>query len=339
MSQSGDDPSSSPLFSTPPNEIYFAEKTLEEGITKDILADEMITTSPKIKLNSLEKELMTEKVVKTEEMANEGGSIETFSEDIDKLNESMTKNLWNLDQQHSLVEDKCLPFCEEENASEDNKKLNKNMNNEEENGNICHKTEKHNEPSLLKFNNDLLIDINSQKILRESTSPVIFFSPNNTKISEMPIKQNKQDITNSNTLKSNNLLTTTTTSTISCLKMSNSIADLLPSRFPIEEGENKNNKGSSKLETIAAKTAKMAYSATFNNTFPSSFQFGEGDMNNENKNIVGEIKIFQKPLDTTAMSVAHNHKGEGLFKILKHPKINFCKSLWQFDFFFIPKSL
>uniref|UniRef100_A0A1I8BTB2 Uncharacterized protein n=1 Tax=Meloidogyne hapla TaxID=6305 RepID=A0A1I8BTB2_MELHA len=301
MSQSGDDPSSSsPPFSTPPNEIYLAEKTITEGgIAKNISStEETITTSSGAKINSLEEEPMTEKIIKTKE-----DNIETCTEGDNKLDESMNKNLASLDQQTPL-EDKFKSFSEEDIDEE----LNEDMNHEEEKSKILQISQQQDDSPLPKTNNELLIDVSSQRMLRSSASPVIFFSPNNTKMPETSLEEGLND---SETLKSSNtLLITTTTSNIPCMKMSASIADLLPSRFPTEENEKKNKRGS-KLETLAARQAKMVYSATFNNTFPNS-----------SENIGKEKKmISQKPLEGASSGV-HNNRGKNNTKNNIPAKVN-----------------
>ncbi|CAK5057361.1 unnamed protein product [Meloidogyne enterolobii] len=316
--QSEDDPSStSPLlFSTPPNEIYFGETTIEEGgegIEKIISTEEKIISETKI--NFVDEPM---KRVNAEEGSHKGeGGLERQPDAFGT----------SLNQQNSL-EDKFKSFSMEENEEENVGELNEDMDFKEEKRENHKISQEKNDSSAAKIN------INNNEILVSSqmmddkpcASSVIFFSPNNnTKMEEILMEQGEdsekqgedseakldlpEDLSTKNNReeehedpeplqsfsnKNSNLLgTTPTTSSISCIKMSASIADLLPSRFPIEENEqNKNNKKESKLEGLAAKTAKMVYSATFNNTFPSCE--GEGSMGKEDMKIK---KLNQKPLE------------------------------------------
>uniref|UniRef100_A0A915M931 Uncharacterized protein n=1 Tax=Meloidogyne javanica TaxID=6303 RepID=A0A915M931_MELJA len=303
--QSEDDPSStSPLlFSTPPNEIYFGEEKripIEEG------GEEI------------------EKIISTEEEPRES---EKSEECYKKGLESQSKPFGtSLDQQNSL-DDKFKSFSEEDNEEENVGELNEDFKN-------CKISQEKDDSSIDKINNNNEILVSSQMIEdKSSASPVIFFSPNNnnTKMEEILLEQREEEeeheakldlpkiLSNKNNReeeehedprplqsfsnKNNNSLgtstTPTTSSNISCIKMSASIADLLPSRFPIEENEkekNKNAKKESKLEGLAAKTAKMVYSATFNNTFPSCE--GEGSMGKEDMKMK---KLSEKPFEGTCL--------------------------------------
>nr|CAD2179533.1 unnamed protein product [Meloidogyne enterolobii] len=307
--QSEDDPSStSPLlFSTPPNEIYFGEeKTIEEGgeeIEKFISTEEKtISGLSDAKINFEEETLVGEKI-------EEGSQSKPFGT--------------SLDQQTSM-EDKFKSFSEEDNEEVNVEELNEGIKNRKI-------SQEKDDSSIDKINNNNEILVSSQMMDdKPCASSVIFFSPNNnTKMEEILMEQKEEDseakqdlsegLSNKNknkrkeehedpeplqtfSNKNNNLLgTTPTTSNISCIKMSASIADLLPSRFPIEENEqNKNNKKESKLEGLAAKTAKMVYSATFNNTFPSCE--GEGSIGKDDMKMK---KISQKPFEGTCLYQAY----------------------------------
>uniref|UniRef100_A0A915NGP1 Uncharacterized protein n=1 Tax=Meloidogyne floridensis TaxID=298350 RepID=A0A915NGP1_9BILA len=322
MSQQSEDyPSStSPLlFSTPPNEIYFDETTIEEGgeeIEKFYSTEEKTISGPSdAKINFVGEPLVEEK-------PEEGGG-------------SMNKKLEILDQQNSM-EDKFKSFSVEDNEEENVGELEEDMNFKEERSKDCKISQENDESSIAKINNnnnEILVSSQMMNDEKSSASPVIFFSPNNnnTKMEEILLEQREEEedsekhgeeseakldlaegLSNKNkreeehedpfplqsfSNKNSNLLGTPTSTTpassnISCIKMSASIADLLPSRFPIEENEKEKNKKESKLEGLAAKTAKMVYSATFNNTFPSCE--GEGSMGKED---IKMKKLSQKPFE------------------------------------------
>nr|CAD2138316.1 unnamed protein product [Meloidogyne enterolobii] len=353
--QSEDDPPSSTsplLFSTPPNEIYFGEeKTIEDGeeLGKSISIQEKTISGPSdAKINFEEEPIGREKI----EEAGQGGLI------------SQSKTFGtSLDQQTSM-EDKFKSFSVEDNEEENVEELTEDIKNRKI-------SQEKNDSSAAKINiNNNEILVSSQMMDdKPCASSVIFFSPNNnTKMEEILMEQRKEeeeheakldlpeDLSNKNNReeehedpeplqsfsnKNSNLLgttqtTPTTSSNISCIKMSASIADLLPSRFPIEENEKeKNNKKESKLEGLAAKTAKMVYSATFNNTFPSC----EGE-ENIGKDDMKMKKISQKPFEgninnknnnnITTTKVNTNNRRTSLSKIFTNFRLQLEKTKTAF---------